>query len=405
MRSILLTASLLPIALCAQITVTTGPGNGQQAWFNLLNETTTARPLAEWDLAFEINGGFSAGVLVNTAKGHKVYQAPYTVADFAVVDTTGMALGWAQLQNSDTAWGAGTLNQHISGELDLGWGVYNMITHVVVGDSVFVVKKSDGTCVKIKIDALSGGTYTFTTANLDGSGEVNGSIAKADYPERNFAYWSFDTNAALDREPANDGWDLLFTKYLTDVGIWYGVTGVLHNKQVEVARVDDAPSGANADPWAVGFDHRINTIGSDWKYFDMGTFTYVIDDSLTYFVKDVPGNVWKIVFTAFGGAATGDITFTKELLSAATIPEPTATDAPLLAWPNPAHGTASVLVDVASLNAELSLVDRTGRVVRSERVAAGLQVRTLDLAGLPAGLYALVLNSTTEQRSITLSVE
>src|SRR5262245_1214944 len=101
MRTIpLLLSAALPASLFAQITVTTGAGNAQQTWFNLLNEPATTRPLAEWDLAFEINGGFNAGVLVNTAKGMKVYQAPYTMADWASVDTNGLAAGWTELHNS-----------------------------------------------------------------------------------------------------------------------------------------------------------------------------------------------------------------------------------------------------------------------------------------------------------------
>lgn len=172
MRSILpFITAVLPAALSAQITVTTGPANAQQSWFNLLDETTITRPLAEWDLAFEINGGFNVGVLVNTAKGMKVYQAPYAIADWASVDTTGMASSWTELNNSDTSWSHGALNQHLSGEFDLGWGVYNMITHVVEGDSVFIVKQAGGDWRKLRIDALASGAYTFTYAALDGSGE------------------------------------------------------------------------------------------------------------------------------------------------------------------------------------------------------------------------------------------
>ena len=409
MRSIFFGLSaVISTAVAAQITVTTGPGNQQQSFFNLLNETATTRALAEWDLAFEINGGFSAGVLVNTARGTKVYQSPFAIGDWASLDTNELAASWPELQNSDTSWSWGALNQGISGEFDLGWGIYNMITHVVAGDSIQVLKTAGGAWKKLRIDALAGGIYSFTYADLDGSAQHSGSIVKGDYAGKNFAYWSFDTNAAVDREPLSADWDLLFTKYITNVGIWYGVTGVLQNKGVAVVRVAGVPPAEATDPFSTAFDPYINTIGYDWKSFDMGTFTYVIDDSLTYFVKDVPGNVWKIVFTAYGGSSTGDISFTKDLISAAAIDDRANMAQVFAIHPNPVlGGAARFVVDVPASGAVLSILDVNGRMVKEEAFAGGtgFTAITIDLSGTTPGMYNALLRSGTSISTAKFIVE
>ena len=409
MRSILLlSTAVLSTLLNAQTTVTTGAGNAQQSYYNLLDGSTLTHPLAEWDLAFEINGGFSAGVLVNTATGMAAYQAPYAIGDWAAIDTTGLASTWAALHNSDTAWGAGALNQRINGEFDLGWGQYNMITHVVSGDSLYVLHLADGSWRKLRIDALAGGIYSFTFAALDGSGEQSVSINKADYTDRNFAYFSFATGSVFDREPPSNAWDLLFTKYLTDVGIWYGVTGVLQNKGVRVLQVDGLPPGQVNDPFVQPYSNWINTIGYDWKSFNMNTFMYEMNDSLTYFVQDVPGNIWKLVFTAYGGSSTGDISFNKELVSAAAVGESHDASPIVVVYPNPATtGIANVLIDVDGGAATLRVIDRSGRIVleRTETGLHGATIRTVDVGSLAPGLYAIMLDAVDQHRVGKLIVE
>lgn len=395
---LLLSALLAATSLAAQtsVTVTTGPGNAQQTWYNLNTDATTSAPLAEWDLAFEINGGFNAGIMANTAKGVKVYQAPFAVGDWGNIDTTGMAANWQGLFNSDTDWSHGAFNSDV--DLDaynIGWGIYNTVTHVVAGDSIQVVVLADGSAKMIRIDALGAGTYTFTYANLDGSDEQTHQIAKADYSGKNYAYWSMNNHTAIDREPMSADWDIVFGKYTTNIGTWYGVTGALHNKNVQAVQV-----GGVATPDAVfqwnDLGNDINILGYDWKYFDMGTFQYVIEDSLTYFVKDVTGNVWKIWFTAFGGSTTGDISFNKQLISATGVDE-IATSSVVALYPNPAtNGQVNVIVDGFIGATQLVLTDLNGKVIRQQSSnQSGLFGNIVfDVNGVEAGVYLLRVNDS-----------
>jgi hypothetical protein len=391
MRSLLLLASVLLVrGLHAQtpVTVSIAPGYADQVWYSLQNGVVGTAPVNNWDLAFEIQG-FTASVLVNTQKaGVEVVKSPFSIADWNSMDTTGLST-WPRAHNADTSWSFGALNQGpFADEFDLGWGNYNMITHVVAGDTIFLIHLANGSWRKLRIDGLATGTYTFTHANLDGSDELVGQINKAAYSTKNFAYWDLETHAAVDREPANDSWDLTFVKYVAFIPQPYGVTGVLQNKGIEVARAAGIPP-VDADWTSAAYSAHINTIGFDWKRFDMQTFQWVIEDSLSYFVKDHEGNVWHVAFTGFGGSTSGTIDFTQELVSATGLAEQDRTTE-LHAWPNPTlDGQVSIDAGGARVLG-LEVLDAAGRVVRSG-APVNRSPFTLDLDGLGAGMYTLSL--------------
>lgn len=388
--SLLLAFVVLLTGLRAQtpVTVSIAPGYADQVWYSLQNGVVGTAPVNNWDLAFEIQG-FTASVLVNTQKaGVEVVKSPFSIAQWSSVDTTGLST-WPRAHNADTSWSFGALNQGpFADEFDLGWGNYNMITHVVAGDTIFLVRLGSGTWRKLRIDGLATGTYTFTHANIDGSDELTGQINKAAYSTKNFAYWDLETHAAVDREPANDSWDLTFVKYVSFIPQPYGVTGVLQNKGIEAARVSGVPP-ADADWTTAAYNAQINTIGFDWKRFDMQTFQWVIEDSLSYFVKDQVGGVWHLVFTGFGGSTSGTVDFTQELVSATGLAENDRTPE-LRTWPNPSLD-GRVTIDAGDVRVlGLDVLDAAGRVVRSGD-AVNLSPFTLDLQGLGAGMYSLRL--------------
>ncbi len=389
---LLLPAALLLAQASAQtpVTVSIAPGYAEQVWYSLGNGVVATAPKDNWDLAFEIDG-FTASILVNTQKaGVEVVKSPFAIADWNSVDTTGLAT-WPRAHNSDTSWSFGALNQGpFADEFDLGWGNYNMITHVVAGDSIFLVHLGTGTWRKLRIDGLATGTYAFTHANLDGSDELTGQIVKSAYANKNFVYWDLGTNTLVDREPAKDSWDLSFVKYIAFIPQPYGVTGVLQNKGVEAVGMDGMLP-ADADWTNVPFSAHINTIGFGWKSFDMQNMQWVIEDSLSYFVKDLAGNVWQLVFTGFGGSATGDISFTQELVSATGLAEQ-APAAALHAWPNPTADGRVCIDAVGARVLGIDVLDASGRQVMGLGATGGSTV-VLDLGALGAGTYTVRLRT------------
>ena len=182
-------ALLFPIALSlalgssaqTPVTVSIAAGYAEQTFYSLANGVQATSPLAAWDLGFEING-FTSSIMVNTAKGLKVYETPTAVADWNDLVAPDIA-SWTLISNSDTDWSEGALshgnNLNEPTGLHLGWGEYSMDTHFVVGDKVYVIEVAADTYRKLRIDALIEGVYTFTYANLDGGNEQTKELADA----------------------------------------------------------------------------------------------------------------------------------------------------------------------------------------------------------------------------------
>lgn len=385
-----------------EVTVSTGAGNGTQTWYNLATDAATQSELASWDLGFEISG-FTASILSNTAKGNMLYtypEADATEADFLAIDTTGLST-WAAVYNSDTSWSYGAFNQFPENEFDLGWGVYDVATHIITGDSMYVLKLSDGTYKKLWMQSLATGSYNFRYANLDNTGDVTTSLSKDDFTGKNFGYYSFATDAQTDIEPASADWDLLFTKYTTFIPMPeltpYSVTGVLSNYGVTIAKAEGVD--VTSDEYVgYSFETEINTIGYDWKEFDFASGTYLIEENLAYFIAKPNGEIWKLVLTAFDGSSTGDITFTKEELTTVSI-EQNDVHFSLTVYPNI---TASETVNIIFTNTQtlenvqVAVLQYNGEVLSTEvfkNITPGLHQQVMDVSAFPAGMYFITVSS------------
>lgn len=395
-------------------TVRLGAGYANQAWYSLENGIVgTAHAKDNWDLAFEINGGQSASILANTQKANfALYKAPFSALQWASVDTVGIKT-WPTLNNSDKSWGAGAFNSttNPNDPFDFGWGKYDMNTHFITGDSVYVVKISASVYKKLTIDNLGGGSYNFTFADIDGTNEKSAAIAKTSYPGKNFAYYSLATGTALDREPAATSWDFTFVKYIAFVSmggpaIPYPVTGILQNKGVKVAQIDDAEDVKTyADSTGRLFSAEINTIGYDWKSFDMVSSTYKIKAKQVFFVKDKAGKYWKVVFSGFA-SGNGQFSFTKEPLVAVVtgLENETGVEVGAFAvYPNPASGeNVSLLFDARAnmSNAKVNISDAQGTIIYSEEVnvASGIQNHEVAISNLKSGIYFVSVNAGGKNR-------
>ncbi|WKZ65165.1 MAG: T9SS type A sorting domain-containing protein [Flavobacteriales bacterium] len=394
-----------------EVTIATGPSNAQQVWYSLENGVQATTDLAAWDLAFEINS-FNSSVLVNTAKGLSVWQASTALADWSSITSPNEA-GWTAIYNSEIDWSAGALtygnNLDQANGFNVGWGDYSMITHAIVGAKVYVIKFPGDIYKKLRINSLATGTYSFTYADLDGGNEQNATLVKSAFPGKNFGYFSFATNAAVDLEPAADAWDLVFTKYTSIIPspapTPYAVAGVLQNKSVLAAQVDGVPTG-DALWTSQPLDSAINIIGYDWKTYNASLMQYEYAQDRTYFVKDRAGSIWKLVFIGYGGGSTGTMTFTQELVSATGMAE-TAENG-LALYPNPVtDGELSLLLDEPLIKGALQVVDRSGRIVKEAQIAAtGAAARVLvDLRGLANGIYIVRLASDSGVRAARVVVE
>lgn len=411
---LLLTGLLFSAAGNAQtaVTVSTHAGNADQVWYSLQNGEVGRAALNEWDLAFEMTG-FSSSIRVNTAKGLVVYETPVAIADWDGLETADSSdvASWTRIENSDSSWSVSALNH--GNNLDdpdgfnVGWGNYNQANHVITGTKIYVISFPDSTWKKLRMNYLSNSIYTFSYSNLDGTDSYDEELVKSDFAGKNFGYWSFETNSTLDREPPTANWDLLFTKYFQLTPYQYSVAGVLQNKNVTALQVNGVPN-SEADWASAPFSANMNILGSDWKDYDMVASAYTIVTDTTYFVNDVPGNIWKIVFTGYGGGANGDMSFNQELVSSVGIGEVAGHQGTLLTYPNPVtNGQAQMIVDVPAREGVVRVFNATGQQMLQQQWSglSDLTTRTLDVSGLAKGVYIVRFDATNSSTTGKLVIE
>jgi len=379
----------------------TGVTYPNQVWYSLANDEQGRADRTEWDIAFDLKS-FYSGVQLNHPAGVTLWKYPKNDLGngWSTVDTAGLST-WTAHYNSDTNWALGAIG--VASNLNnsnLDWGVYNGTTHVVTGDSMFIIRLGNGAFKKFAIESLIGGVYTFKYADLNGTNPQTAKIDKASYTDKNFAYFNLTTNKAMDREPAAANWDLVFTQYSANLGIWYPVTGVLQNRGVQAVRVSKLNDLAtNVDYASKTFRSEINTLGYNWK--SLSGSTYKVNDSELHFVRTAAGDIWKVVFTGFGGASTGNFIFTRQKLYTRPVTTgigQTAAPFAFVVYPNPSSGNdVQLIADLTGNTAsvQIDITDMSGRAVRQMNAGAigGLQRIAVPAAGLAPGNYFVRMHS------------
>jgi hypothetical protein len=384
-------------------TVSIGANYPDAVYYSMQNGAYAPVSNTNWDLGFQLRG-FAASIIVNSKNNVQVYRANKAVSQWAsmtATDTTGILNSTYELHNSDITWDLGALSgtYDTANAFDLGWGVYDFVTHAVTGDSIFYIKLATGDVKKLWIESLTTGIFYFRWADVDGSNEITAQLDKTNFPDKFFGYYSIVNNTWIDREPAAyNQWDLLFTQYMAITPLTYKVTGVLSNDSVFVEKaypvdvMTASPSG--------NYSLNISEIGYNWKAYDFSTNTWTIEDSLVYFVKDRSAGIWKVIFTGFGGAANGNYDFTKEFLGVAGVDEQ-AMNPVLSLYPNPANDQINVVMAKQGEETWIRIVNAMGAVVRQQDagLVSALQTVSVDVADLAPGIY--MMNVIQEGKSFT----
>lgn len=380
-------------------------GYQNQVWYSLTDGEVKSASNSDWDLGFEIQG-FSSSIIVNHAQGASLWNYPNgDTAAWNNIDTSGMR-SWTKLFNSDTSWALGAFNQtkDSNNSFDLGWGKYNLITHHVTGNRIYILQSIDKAFKKVWIKRLASGIYEIVYANLDGSNEQNLNIDKRNYPGVNFVYTNFSNASVIEREPQTEDWDLLFTQYaaiLTGVG-GYNATGILLNKGVKAAKITPVK---DPESFELSVDLALvsakNTIGFDWKKINFTTFSWDISDSTLYVVQDKNGAIWKIIMTGFDGSSTGGYFFKKEKVDIDLHTEnkfSSLVDDDLLVYPNPVQSGQNLNIQLGN-NGETThyaIFDLGGRIAGQGQFANIEGASMLSTTQLSAGIYILQVQTPTK---------
>ncbi len=397
MRKVIFTLiSLLTINNFAQAqawiydTIAFGPGYGQDIFYSMQNDSIKNESNTNWHLAFSLNGYDSAAVWANHGGGNnfvKVYNIHKTVADWNTITLADTATAM-QLFNFDFGWHQGAFNDNPNpSPFNFGWGTYNTTTHLFTGDSVFLVK-AGGVFYKLSIDSLNPFTYKwdfrvglFDTANTTTAYSITKSPT---YDNRNFAYFNLGTGTALNREPSNADWDLLFTRYNTFTSLGgpvqpYNVTGALSNRGIKTARAQTihvdtvfANYGTYTTSWYSGNPLSISTVGWDWKTFNMSVppGVWEVADSNSYLVKDKEDRVYQLQFLNFGGSSNGQIALRKRFIQDITsINDVTSNLTEAAFFPNPTSTNLNFICTAKeNAAATISIYDITGKQLFSSQI-------------------------------------
>jgi len=375
-----------------------GPSYANDIYYSLDDGVVSSVSRTNWDIGFHTTV-WSATIITNGGAGVNLYTYPNAdTTGWATVDTVGMA-GWPVMYDSEENWEDGAFTRNATGHPDYGWGKYNPISHDVVGDSIYILKALDGTYKKIWVVKKNSANnkYFLRHANLDGSGDHTVELSINPYQNMNFVYYTLSNDSFVEREPDTASWDILFTKYMAiqPNGTPYPVVGVYNN--FEVYTNEFYPVGPDFTDYAsMPFDSTKSPIGWEWKTFDMGSFTWTVADSTAFFVHTRKGNVYKLVFTKFEGSGTGNIVFTKELLTSGISDRPKGNS--LVIYPNPVKDQMTVnFGKQLNSNAKISIFDITGRIIFSTEQQVNGQELTLRLPGTSSmeGIY-LIKAETSE---------
>ncbi len=378
-------------------TISLLPNYTNQSFYSMQNGEILNNDATMWDIAFSTTQ-MSSSIRINGGMGAELYLYPYgDTTDWNSFNSSNLS-SWTPVYNSDTNWFVGAFDKHSTSAFDMGWGMYNIITHNVVGDSLYAIKTTNGDWKKLWIRSLTSGTYYFTFSDFDGSNEQNQYAQKYQDSTANFLYYSLDFVCPfINYEPSKQDWDITFTKYITPVqGMAYGVTGVLSNSGVKVAQVDNLPSPSNYIDYSQhSMMTEMNTIGYDWKEFDMSLFSYSLNSNRCYFIKDLNDKIWRVIFTSFEGSSTGNIEFNKmDLTSSSSIDNFKSNLSSFELYPNPASENVTIIYDSSSDFVDVMICDITGKEVYYESIkGSSLQAKLLPISNLNKGVYIVAINS------------
>lgn len=261
-------------------------------FLDLSTGTMTPNAIRSWDLAFECapdrfeihqNGGkfiVSALVLNNNFED--------------LNDTAGLRFKWDSPSGSldSTAFGAWFDPQS------------NKIIHALyVIDRGVYEKDPARKFIKLELLSCTSSQYKLRYAYLNGLAEQEIIIPKI--AGKNWVYLGLNDQATiLDPEPLNQNWDLRITHYRhiyfeLKPQTPYLVAGVLLNPYKVSAHRDSIIGFDKLDitkALTLPFQTHAETIGFDWKGYDVNQSKYTIRPDLSYLIKDAEGLVYKLRF-------------------------------------------------------------------------------------------------------------
>lgn len=379
--------TLLSVLLCAGLqaqnfseqTIDLTASYSKDIYYDLSDASGEEKDATEWHLAFGLGNG-NAAIHFQDSWGNKLYRTSYELTDWSSIDTVGLS-SLAPLTNAPESWDIGGLNQEPvdpSSGFDMGWGTYDMVTHYVNGSAVYIAE-IDGDFYKLFINQLKSGKYTFQYEKMEsGSTLVQKEIVKSDYSDRTLIHYDMVQDVIIEREPEAGDWQFVIGKYIDMAPTAYPVVGVRTQKGIEVAKVENTDPNT-VDYSSLSYSTEINTVGFNWKSFNMSTFSYDLTENLSYVLKESDGTIHHFYFTDFEGTSTGivKLMYKTPNISISELDQ----SENLLVSKNPVNINESIPVNLEGC-IQLNIIDQLGHVVRSINHPNQETILSFDQSGM-----------------------
>ena len=395
--------------------ISTGAGYNKQSFIKLNDGSQKQVNNDAWDLAFTAFGFQDAGIFINESSGSSMGQnLPLTELYYALTDDFGAAIDLEAIKdykylNSEASWNFGAFNEvrDTLNPFDFGWGDYQPASNRVIGDKVYVLKLRNGEYRKIKIESLTGTTYTFKYAKLDGSGEVTKTLNKlTDNKGQKLIFFSFTTNETVDVLPSG-GFDLMYCRYISiakdpngTIVQQYNVTGVLTGPGILTAEADGVdPITVTYTDYTDKLSTQTDIIGYDWK--TLTGISWVLDQDKVFFVKTTDNHMWRLHFIDFEGSSSGTAVMRKTdlgLFSSSTdlvgiqtgiFPNP-VDDQLILSLDITEDSGSDINIDITNVNGQVMV----NRVVKNQQ---GLKVFEVSTTDWNKGTYFVRISNGSKQ--------
>lgn len=410
MKKFTLSALLLTISLGASAqnavldSVEMGASYANEVYYKLSDGTKSPQAVADWHLGFTTDA-LSAGIISN-AKNTVVKIWPNgTNDDFeTAIDTIGYST-WPEMVNDSVDFYQGAFNQNIDHEntmvyqgqtmpLDYGWGVYSFATHILAGDSIYLVKVGNDV-FKVDIVKKQSGNLYFRYGSLDATTSTEILVPVTNYNSKDFVFYNLIDGEIKDRELAD--WDLWAIQYhdwySNQMGIFPNqvVTGILTNPKWEVAKVNVGAGNqtSHTDFSGGNFTDKKNELGQAYKFMNP---TWNVTNEDVYYLRNANGEVWKWYPTSFVGTGFGKTVFYKEQIGFLGLENEAIQFFDI--YPNPAQDILTVVFDSKANNAEIIVRNQMGQVVSVEsfNTTTGVAQQKLDISAFTNGVYFVEVN-------------
>ncbi|MCH2233569.1 MAG: HmuY family protein [Crocinitomicaceae bacterium] len=255
-----------------------------QIFFSLeSNAVISSNDKTDWDISFSSNT-YDPIITLNTSKAMRVHRSSSAFADIN--------------SYSDDDW---HYDVH-SGNLDsTGFG-NDLLNFTFIVDRGYNELGSLIGQFKLRVTEITDEKYKIQVGTVD---DLTGEIIEIErFADQNFSYYHFG-NGQVTISPPTETWDLIFTQYthlFYDPFTPYLVTGIILNREETLVHQTEDFTFEEIDKSiaeGLTFSSDADVIGYDWKYFDFGTSSFIINPDIIYVIKNLNGFYFKLHFVDF----------------------------------------------------------------------------------------------------------